>query len=498
MSNQTSLGSNEPGQRHLDANPTLADPILAKPSTPAFQVEESNDSDNDSVASTDSDGSVMEPFVDYKPKIEKLLDDFGLSNFDVEELQHGLSFQNCVYALTSTTIPDEQFILRVPQSPDMHENSGCCEAIINDAALLAYLVGKLPVPEVKAYSATEDNALGTPFTIQKRISGIPLSEIYSELTYKEKESIVDQFIDLLAEAESVRFSTAGTFTASSSLPTSTHDFNASGNVSPSITLFDKGDEDFVKDPKIASDRAGTNLKALLTSHINGWIEAERKHTQKYQDGDSLTLLYWEKMLAMLDQLDREGAFASNNNTPIVLHHWDLEPRNIMVSPTSPGYAIVGIIDWDDAIALPRPLARKPPAWIWDFDSEAFTGYLDIDHHPSKTDLVSEKDDENAALKAHFDARAAAVLGQEYLDDAYGNGRWLRRIWTFARGGVYSTWYLDLIKELVEDWEKRPQPSLVPLVVAAEPEPHKLLPRTRFLGKWCDWIGYLGTQARTWL
>ncbi|KAL9024167.1 MAG: hypothetical protein Q9196_006716 [Gyalolechia fulgens] len=503
MYSRTSPASDGSCECQLDLNYILAE---SGSSTLVFHDEESNDPDNESVASTDSDGSVIEPFADYKPKIEKLLDDIGLSNFDVEELQHGLSYQNCVYALTSTKDPAERFILRVPQSPDIDEDSGKCEAIVNDAALLAFLVGKLPVPAVKAYSATEDNALGTPFTIQTRISGIPLSEVYDELTYEEKESIVDQFIDLLAETESVRFPTAGTFTASSSLPTSTHDLDTSTVASPSITYFDKGDEDFVKEPKTSSDRAGTDLKALLTSHIHGWIETERKHTEKYQDGVSLTQPYWARMLTMLDQLDREGAFAATTTTPIILHHWDLEPRNIMVAPTAPsGYAIVGIIDWDDAIALPRPLARKPPAWIWDFDSDAFTGYLDTDHHPHKTDLVPADGDgggANAALKSHFDARAAAVLGPAYLDDAYGNGRWLRRIWTFARGGVYSTWYLGLIKELVEDWEKerrQQSPSMAPVVVKEErpvsAEPRELLSRVRFWGKVRDWIFCLGRRLR---
>ncbi|KAL8904047.1 MAG: hypothetical protein Q9171_007188 [Xanthocarpia ochracea] len=418
-----------------------------------------SDSDNESITSANSEDSVMEPFADYKPKIEQLVRDIGLPGFVIQELQHGDNFQNCVYALTSPTIPDEQYILRVPVSPDIQEEDGICQAVLNDVSLLAYLGNKLPVPRVKAYSATERNALSTPFTLQSRISGISLDEVYGDLDHDGKLAITDQFVDLLAQIESVEFPFAGNFAASCLMPDSTNDFDAAA--APHVTVFDEGDEDYVLDPQTFLDRAGADLKALLESQINGWIVKERKHTEKYQDGESLTLPYFEKMLTILDILESEGAFESS--TPIVLYHWDLEPRNIMVRYDN-GWKIVGIIDWDDVVAVPRSLARRAPDWLWDFESEGFTGYLNTDHHP-KIDLSEE----SLAMKAYFDAKAKEVLGEAYLEDAYGTGPWLRRIWIFAKGGIHSTWYWDLVKLLVEDWEKREQATgMCEPVLAAEP------------------------------
>ncbi|KAL8919059.1 MAG: hypothetical protein Q9172_005159 [Xanthocarpia lactea] len=421
--------------------------------------ENENNSDNESITSADSEDSVMESFADYKPKIEQLLRDIGLLGFIIQELQHGDNFQNCVYALTSPTKPAEQYILRVPVAPDMQEEDGICQAILNDVSLLAYLGDKLPVPRVKAYSATEKNALSTPFTLQSRISGISLDEVYGDLDHDGKLAIADQFVDLLAQIQSVEFPFAGNFAASCLMPDSTNDFDATA--APHVSVFDEGDEDYVLEPQTVLDRAGNNLKTLLKSQINGWIVKERKHTEKYQDGESLTLPYFEKLLTMLDALESEGTFDSS--TPIVLYYWDLEPRNIMVKYDN-GWKIVGIIDWDDVVAVPRSLARRAPDWIWDFDSEGFTGYLDTDHHP-KMDLSEE----NLALKAYFDAKAKEVLGEAYLEDAYGTGTWLRRIWTFAKGGIHSTWYWDLVKLLVEDWEKREKAiAMCKPVLAAEP------------------------------
>ena len=78
------------------------------------------------------------------------------------------------------------------------------------------------------------------------------------------------------------------------------------------------------------------------------------------------------LIAIVDELDREGAFAAGPRT-INLHHWDLEPRNIMVKKDNGTWRITGVVDWGDKQANSRILTRKPPSWIWDFDDEEVTG-----------------------------------------------------------------------------------------------------------------------------
>ncbi|KAI4128685.1 MAG: hypothetical protein LQ338_002632 [Usnochroma carphineum] len=406
--------------------------------------EEADNSDNDSVASDASDLSEMEPIESYKCKIEQLLSDVGLVGFSIEAIQHGYEYQNCVYALTSDENPNEQYILRVPLFPELRECDDKCEAIINDAVLLEYLQDKLPVPRVKAYSITKDNALNAPFTLQTRVPGISLSTIYDELNFTDKLVIVDQVVELLAKLESIQFPKAGTFAGCSSLPDQMSDlFTAAA---PSINIFNEGDEEFTKDAWTIRDRAGDNVKSLLTSHLNGWIENDLNADEE-DEYDSVTIPSLAILVRMVEELKDEGAFREES-CPIVLHHWDLEPRNIMVENKNGAWKICGIIDWDDALALPRPLARRPPNWIWDFDQEGYTGYFDTDHHPT---LVLS--DDNLALKQHFDLKAAAAL-DGYLEDAYGSGQWFRRIWLFARRGFWKCWYLDLVKELEADWAER--------------------------------------------
>jgi len=402
--------------------------------------KESNASDNESIASGCSDDSEMEPFSDYLPKIEQLLSNIGLDGFIAEPLQHGYTFQNCVYALKNPHNDEEQYILRVPICP--LDVNGKVVAIENDAALLGHLADKLPVPRVKAYSTTNDNALNTAYTVQTRLPGQSLDDFWDDMSHEEKLRIVDQFVELLAKIESVTFATAGTFTASP-LPTIVSDFVTTAT--PSISTFVQGDEEFVKDPEVLQDRAGPDVKSLLVSHINGWISRDSK-----TDIGPFTLPRYNELLAIIDELDNEGTF-SDGPSPVVLHHWDLEPRNIMVEKRDGTWKICGVIDLDDTLALPRPLARRAPDWIWDFNCEGFTGYLDNDHHPN-----NKLSEEQLALKAYFDTKAAAAL-PGYLEDTYGRGLWLRRIWTFARAGAGSQWYVELIRSMQPDWDARTKP-----------------------------------------
>ncbi|KAL8769049.1 MAG: hypothetical protein Q9209_004835 [Squamulea sp. 1 TL-2023] len=346
-----------------------------------------NQSDNGSAASEDSE---MESFEDYKPRIEELLRDIRMAYFDIKELQHGYRYQNCVYALVSSIDPTEQCVLCIPLLPDLNDK-GKCEAIENDAALLGYLADKLPVPNVKVYDSTMAwwsswelaamgltpilgaaefipcrqvdrvrsrhtyihdstiaNILEKPYTDQSRLLGVSLDELWDEVASEEKVMIIYHFVALLAKIEFVHFTTAGTFTASSSVPALQHTASTS---TPPITFFNEGDENFVKTPGMAEDRSGQDLRRLLVSHLKGWIEKESKLEKSYSL-ESLRLV-----LSMINDLNQEGAFKPTP-CPIVLHHLDLEPRNIMVSKTADDvWEIAGVIDWDSALALPRPLAR---------------------------------------------------------------------------------------------------------------------------------------------
>jgi len=210
---------------------------------------------------------------------------------------------------------------------------------------------------------------------------------------------------------------------------------------------DKGPEEIVRDPKTVQDRTGTDIQALLLSHLNTWVAKDFKDENRFD----FRVPKYQLLLAVMGDMAREGAF-KDKSYPIVLNHWDFEPRNIMVEKIDNAWSICGVIDWDDSLAMPRPLARRAPDWIWDFDYEGFTGYFDNDHHANKN--LSE---EQLALKAYFDNKAAAAL-PGYLEDAYGSGLWMRRVWTLIRSELHNCWYLDVMEQLAKDWDARRKPT----------------------------------------
>ena len=267
---------------HNRSGPSTTDEVVMQNDIPNSEeqsndhvIEKSKDSDTESVASGSSNDSEMEPFEDYLPKIEILLDDIGLHGFSVQPLHHGYQYMNCVYALTSPKDEKERYVLRIPNCPvfeDATADYERCPAILNDAACLNYLADKLPVPRVKAYCATRENALSVPFTVQTMLLGQSLDHVYEDMSQAEKFAIIDQIVELQVKLEAVTFATAGTFIPAPGMPDMMCDFLTPAT--PSIKMFSQGHEEFVKEPQSLRDRSGPDVKALLVNHLNGWIKWE--------------------------------------------------------------------------------------------------------------------------------------------------------------------------------------------------------------------------------
>ena len=356
---------------------------------------ENDDSDchfeNNSVVSNDSEDSVIEPFDDYKEKIQALCSHVGFVDFEVEVIQHGYSYQNCVYSLTSTSDCTQAYILRVLQCPSFRDSDGLCEELMDEIATLEYLRKKLPVPRVKCYDLFEDNHLGKPYIIQTRITGVSLSKLYEKMTHSEKIIIINQVIEMMVKLESVQFPNAGNLKCKDDLPSPrAKDYTDWSGLT--VELFDSRFpvDDPETDPARLHDRQGVNLKTLIRSLLEGWTERVRNERiidlerqgkfVQWDDELSSTLPTFKRLLGMLQDLDNRSVF-KDQPFPIVLHHWDFEPRNILVENSSGTWKISGIIDWDEAEAVPRLLARKPPVWMWDFSEEPAEGFLNSDQHP---------------------------------------------------------------------------------------------------------------------
>ncbi|KAL8868932.1 MAG: hypothetical protein Q9174_004653 [Haloplaca sp. 1 TL-2023] len=159
-------------------------------------------------------------------------------------------------------------------------------------AIVGHLAGRLPVPRVTVYSASEDNVLKEPYTLQVCLPGTRLDAFWEDLDQKGKLSIIDQYVELIAKLEAITFDTAGTFEASSMEPASTGSYSPLG--AAEIAFLGKGEKDFVKDSSTKTNRAGSDIKALLLSHLEGWCEQERKDSEEIRE-ESLRMPYYIRM-----------------------------------------------------------------------------------------------------------------------------------------------------------------------------------------------------------
>lgn len=274
-------------------------------------------SKNASNAPNGAYGAAMASFRGSRPRIRRLLDCLNLEGFDsgsveIEPIQHGAEFTNCVYGLVPASSSTEQLILRVVVknsqglAPDARN-----EGLESDIALLSFLKDKLPVPQIKAYDLTTDNALKAAYTIQTRIPGHSLNHLWEQMDQSEKCDIIDEFIVLLAKLESIEFPAAGYFDVKAPLPAKKDDF--SGTIDVVVHHFVAVSDGSLQDPKVSEDRAGIDIEKLLKSLLDDWI----KQYQIEDDPPAVTI--FKNLLTMGSDMEKEGYFKEQR--PIVLHHW---------------------------------------------------------------------------------------------------------------------------------------------------------------------------------
>ena len=213
----------------------------------------------------------------------------------------------------------------------------------------------------------------------------------------------------------------------------------------------------------------------------------RQLTQRIaEDGDSYLsqsgeeLWSWGKLLAVSNEMGQMGWLNSDLSAGGILHHWDLEARNIMVeyqegsspSPSPPPttgsgrWKITGIIDWDEALSDPPIFAHKPPMWLWN-DIEAFSLYftwVGCDDDAANNKRVFDQWDydidtapptalnrDESLIKQAFDAEMEKHV-PGYYRHAYEHGKMVRRLAAFSKMNGRGDWEQFRYERFLEEWE----------------------------------------------
>ncbi|KAH0282634.1 hypothetical protein M436DRAFT_67711 [Aureobasidium namibiae CBS 147.97] len=210
-------------------------------------------------------------------------------------------------------------------------------------------------------------------------------------------------------------------------------------------------------------KSTSSLQELLSTQLDAWVQHELSNPRR-----SFVVDMFRRLQEMYTEMEELGFFQERPSLDSnVLYHWDLEPRNIMVDrratdrtsdiTTSYQLEVTGVLDWDDVFVVPSILARKPPVWLWDFSEDESLPSLILAYYDGDVDLLPPELSLRPAIVCQRKTYSPASR-EAYLDDAYGRGRWLRRLWRFALDGFSDSQHIDRFKNFDEAWSEYKETS----------------------------------------
>ncbi|KAG9566867.1 hypothetical protein KCU71_g691, partial [Aureobasidium melanogenum] len=325
----------------------------------------------------------------------------------------------------------------------------------------------IPGPRILAYDVGRHNALKFPYSIQTRLPGVTWISVIQDMPLESQLLLAQDLADVMARLQTVQFESSGRLQCNQKLDTPLQlSIGSSSRAEVKEKLEIWG---FPKEIGALMDSERTSpcqpvwssLYDLLFFTVHDLLTRELQKVQPRGPSEQLARMYF-KLQDIIQDMDRIGWFSEADKAPSksVLHHWDLEARNIMIEQTGDDFSspwrISGVIDWDNPHALPAVLTMKPPVWLWDASDdaelpEAVQEYYNNDfdwmpleyyekenaEHLNADGMKVKQRFEEAIVEKLYSKQYGADAHAKYLDDAYGRGRWLRRIWRFASEGIFS-------------------------------------------------------------
>jgi hypothetical protein len=394
-----------------------------------FGDEDDSDS-NDYNSTTSTDAYDHEPFKSFEHKIETFLQDLNIGHFGIDRI----------------------------------EDSG------------------ISAPRCLAFDISREKALGLPYSIQTRIPGVTWIKVIDNMPLDSQLLLAEDLAELMARLQTVQFDSSGRLMcnekADTPLKLSLHTpIRAELKENLEAWGFPQGVGSLMDKERTApAQPVWDSLYNLLFYTVHDLLTRELQKVEPSGPSEQLVRMYF-KLQDMIQDMDRIGWFseADKAQSKSVLHHWDLEARNILVQQVDGRrknpWRITGVIDWDSPHALPPVLTMKPPIWLWDASDDAelpedVQEYYDNDfdwmpleyyqkenaEHFNADGVKVRQRFEEAIVKALYSEQYGEKAHAKYLDDAYGRGHWLRGIWRFASEGLsmYPTHY-HRMQQLDREW-----------------------------------------------
>ena len=229
----------------------------------------------------------------------------------------------------------------------------------------------IPVPEVYLFDASFNNEISCPFIMMEYLQGRPLHELWfqkwsSEVALKQfRTRVLEELAAAMAQLNAFKYSEGGSLLFDRSGSVTGIGPIRSVDVPAQLDRLNRGDYDdsalyCVKGP-FQDSRSFLKFTLDRQDHRCSGQDPPRKYLRGVR----------QLLRLFIDWIPTDGC--SMSKTQFVLSHPDFALQNILVSEDG---AVLGIIDWDGAGAVPGCIAHYP-LWLmrnWDplvynYDSE---------------------------------------------------------------------------------------------------------------------------------
>jgi aminoglycoside phosphotransferase (APT) family kinase protein len=294
------------------------------------------------------------------------------------------------------------------------------------AILLFLATTNVPAPKIKSFGLSTANPLSSRFTIQPRIPGKSVHDVYLDLNTSQRISFARDLGLALKEMGKIRAPCPGTLDPDSIL---------NGSQDVKILRVQCPPRNAPRPPSTEAPLPSTLMSVydLITSQL-----ARQREYDISLHRESLNP--WKPFRAIIDELHAQGLF---DDIEYYLTHMDFEPRNILLHTTSPTTACLSaILDWDEALFAPALLNCRPPSWLWDFEGD------DDEELDESVAGKTPEDPDLAAVKAAFED----VVGEQYLKYAYeAEYRIAQDITRLAVQGIGSNEDYEAAEKVLREW-----------------------------------------------
>jgi hypothetical protein len=325
-----------------------------------------------------------------------------------------IGFESRLRPLTTS-----RYIIRIPRWGS--------ELVQRNIATLKYASSniRVPAPTVVSYDSSDQNALGAPYVLQHRLTGQSLQAVFTNLNLEQRKDLTRKVSRLILEIQDL--------------------FN--GNCATITSYNEKTSQYKMETLSVPPDPTNNHSSHSLLEHTPmDTLTFITTTCQRWKDHESTYLEHsnaeWDQCSNIAREMHSRGFL--NATDQFHFAHMDLYPRNILVEVIDDSsIKITGVLDWDDALFVPKFVACRAPFWLWE-------GKETMDECDEYEALKEPQDPGMKEIKLLFES----LVGNEFLIYAYREEYiLLRRMFTILRLGLGYSHHFKEIEDILARWQE---------------------------------------------